>query len=81
MNRGNDNIIANVYAIQRRNEKENLLKWESVGNNMLLWHGTRAENIVSIIQTGFRISPSGVHTTGSLFGEGIDMTNARDLLR
>lgn len=38
---------------------------------MLLWHGTRGENIVGIIQTGFRIAPADAARTGAMFGEGV----------
>jgi poly [ADP-ribose] polymerase len=37
----------------------------------LLWHGTRNENVLSILQKGLLIRPTGVVTTGSMFGDGI----------
>lgn len=45
---------------------------------MLLWHGTRGENLIGILQTGFRIAPADSKRTGTMFGEGIyfaDMFN------
>lgn len=60
-----------MYATERRSERENLKGWEKVGNRMLLWHGTRGENIVGILQTGFRIAPSDARRTGAMFGEGV----------
>jgi poly [ADP-ribose] polymerase len=37
----------------------------------LYWHGSRNENWLSILDTGLRIRPSGVMTTGAMFGQGI----------
>lgn len=36
-----------------------------------LFHGSRAENFMKIFQSGLRIKPSGIHHTGSMFGNGI----------
>ena len=45
--------------------------WSKNGNKTLLWHGTRGENLIGIMQTGFRIAPSDAMKTGSMFGEGV----------
>lgn len=37
----------------------------------LFWHGSRNENWLSILQNGMLIRPSGVATTGAMFGLGI----------
>lgn len=37
----------------------------------LLYHGSRNENFLSILQNGLKIRPKGVQTTGSMFGDGI----------
>ena len=37
----------------------------------LLYHGSRNENFLSILQTGLKIRPKGVQTTGSMFGDAI----------
>lgn len=37
----------------------------------LLYHGSRNENFLSILQNGLKIRPSGVATMGSMFGDGI----------
>jgi hypothetical protein len=50
-------LISNIFAIERREEREKISSWDKHGNKMLLWHGTKAENMVGILQTGFRISP------------------------
>lgn len=63
-------LLANVFAVERRDERENIQRWEDCGNKMLLWHGTKSENLVGILQTGFRIAPAGVSRSGSMFGNG-----------
>lgn len=57
--------------MERVGEREGIKNWDKVGNKMLLWHGTKPENIVGILQSGFRIAPAGVEGTGSMFGQGI----------
>lgn len=37
----------------------------------LLWHGTKAENLLSILKVGLITSPPHAHITGNLYGEGI----------
>lgn len=41
------------------------------GKTKMLWHGSRNENWLSILDTGLLIRPTGVATTGSMFGNGI----------
>jgi poly [ADP-ribose] polymerase len=41
----------------------------------LLYHGTRNCNWMSVLQKGLQIRPSGVQTTGSMFGDGIYFAN------
>lgn len=38
---------------------------------MLLWHGSRSENWLSILEAGLLIKPAGAHTSGSRFGDGV----------
>lgn len=64
-------FISNIYAIGRKDERENIQNWDHVGKRTLLWHGTRAENIIGILQNGFRIAPSDALGTGAMFGSGI----------
>ena len=44
---------------------------EKVGNNMLLWHGSRLSNFVGILSQGLRIAPPEAPVSGYLFGKGI----------
>ena len=48
-----------------------LAKEHEHGYTKLLWHGSRNENWLSILDTGLLIRPTGVLTTGSMFGDGI----------
>ena len=41
----------------------------------LFYHGSRNENFLSIIQNGLKIRPTGIATTGSMFGDGIYFAN------
>lgn len=64
-------LISNLFAIERKDERENISQWDTNGNKMLLWHGTKAENMVGILQTGFRISPPEAYSSGNLLGNGV----------
>lgn len=66
--------LKNIYVVQNED-------WDSrykpvakeIGNEMLLWHGTRAFNILSIFKVGLIIPRSGgsFHITGRMFGDGL----------
>jgi poly [ADP-ribose] polymerase len=45
--------------------------FEKVGNEKLLWHGSRIENWIHILSQGLRIHPASAIRTGSAFGQGI----------
>jgi hypothetical protein len=64
-------MIKTIYAVERAGEREGIKTWDKIGNKMLLWHGTKPENVVGVLQTGFRIAPSDASNTGSMFGEGV----------
>ena len=64
-------LLCNIYAVERLGEREGIKHWDATGNKKLLWHGSKAENIVGILQTGFRIAPRFAERTGAMFGEGI----------
>src|SRR3990167_925735 len=64
-------FLKNIYAVERPNERDNIKKWEKHGNKMLLWHGTKPENVVGILQTGFRIAPADTNHSGAMFGNGV----------
>ena len=63
--------VHNIYSIDRQQERDRVSKWDKYDNRMLLWHGTKAQNIVGILQCGFLISPSFSTYSGSMFGSGV----------
>jgi poly [ADP-ribose] polymerase 1 len=60
--------IIDVYQINRKGGKRRYEEHNNSENRMLLWHGTKLANMVSIIQQGLRIKRS---RNGSMFGRGI----------
>jgi poly [ADP-ribose] polymerase len=66
--------LKNVYEISN---EEWLKRFDPVsqklGNSQLLWHGTRAFNVLSIFKNGLIIPRSGgsYHITGRMFGDGL----------
>ena len=58
--------LSKIFSINRRNEKESELN-----NKYLLFHGTRAYNILGILAGGLKIAPVEAPTTGYNFGKGI----------
>jgi len=68
--------LSNIYAVERKGEKQKFEDYLNSRpninkNSMLLWHGTKASNVIGILQTGFRIAPSNVNRTGAMFGDGV----------
>lgn len=59
----------NAFKIERFNEKDRFKR--SVGNETLLWHGSRMANFVGILSQGLRIAPPEAPVTGYMFGKGI----------
>ena len=46
--------VGEIYEVVRPTEEGSLSK---IGNNMLLWHGSRISNYVGILSQGLRIPP------------------------
>lgn len=61
--------IGEIYEVVRPNEQSSFDK--KIGNNMLLWHGSRVSNFVGILSQGLRIAPPEAPVSGYLFGKGI----------
>jgi len=58
-----------VFVVDRPNEESRYTK--NLGNDMLLWHGSRVTNFVGILSQGLRIAPPEAPVTGYMFGKGI----------
>lgn len=66
-----------VYAIERKGEKERFSKWlDSKSDRMLLWHGSRTSNFLGILKDGLRTAPKGAPQSGEVFGRGIYFSDA-----
>ena len=61
--------VGDIYEIERPTEIKTYNK--AIGNNMLLWHGSRISNFVGILSQGLRIAPPEAPVSGYLFGKGI----------
>mmetsp|Transcript_4619 Transcript_4619/g.13637 ORF Transcript_4619/g.13637 Transcript_4619/m.13637 type:complete len:378 (-) Transcript_4619:678-1811(-) len=61
--------VSRVFRASRDGEDAAFRK--SVGNRMLLWHGSRLTNWVGILSQGLRIAPPEAPATGYMFGKGV----------
>ena len=61
--------LLEAFKIQREGEKDRFKG--SIGNEILLWHGSRLTNYVGIISQGLRIAPPEAPVTGYMFGKGV----------
>lgn len=64
--------VKKVYAVKLGHmHKAYQAKGKKIGNIMELWHGTRVENVLSILKGGLMIpKASAAHVTGSMFSRG-----------
>ena len=74
--------ILNIYVIDRKDERqryENYCKDNNITNKMLLWHGTRLSNYLSILKMGLILRPDvlpGTYISGKMFSYGIYGANS-----
>lgn len=61
--------ISDVFEVVRPAEQK--MYNTKIGNNMLLWHGSRVSNFVGILSQGMRIAPPEAPASGYNFGKGI----------
>ncbi|KAH0534864.1 poly [ADP-ribose] polymerase-like isoform X1 [Cotesia glomerata] len=64
--------VLNVFNIHRSDDIG--LFMDQIGNKKLLWHGTKTENIASILSEGFKVPHKPSH--GRMFGHGIYFSNS-----
>jgi len=67
-NTGSKQTVKSIYRINRDGEEEKFQK-NNVGNNWLLWHGTKVGNILSVLARGLQIAPLSAEISGHLFGK------------
>lgn len=58
-----------LYKLQREGEGDTFNS--KIGNNELLWHGSRSTNFAGIIKNGLKIAPAEAPVTGYMFGKGV----------
>ena len=63
-----EDYIQNIFAIRRH---EDFARFKSLPNRRMLWHGTKTENLISILHSGLKIAPACADKNGSSFGNGI----------
>ncbi|KAH9624185.1 hypothetical protein KSS87_000551 [Heliosperma pusillum] len=63
--------IVQIFRVSKEGENERLKKYSHVKNRMMLWHGSRLTNWLSILSQGLRIAPKEVPLSGASFGRGI----------
>jgi len=63
--------VNRVYRLQRKGEADRFIKWNSVPNHLLLWHGSGIYNFLGILSEGLRVAPPSAPTSGYLYGKGI----------
>jgi len=59
--------IHKIYKVKQTNVERDL----AYDNRWFLWHGTKAENVLSVLHSGLQTAPLGVDRMGELFGKGI----------
>jgi len=72
-NSGNKRIITNIFEIIDKNENK-LGKDNS--KRILLFHGTKTQNILGILSKGLLIAPIESESSGNRFGSGIYLTDS-----
>ena len=70
----NEFCVKNIFALSDselyKDQSDNNV-FNELHNHWMLWHGTKNENLMSILLKGLKIKPPNAHETGSLFGKAI----------
>jgi hypothetical protein len=70
-----------IFAVSSKSSKElfdshHSFDPKNMGTHMYLWHGTKPENLLSILKLGLLPAPPSALKNGSLFGDGIYFADA-----
>jgi len=74
--------LLDIYEIERQGERakyQNFCQEKGIDRKMLLWHGTRLANFISIMKMGLILRPDvipGTYISGKMFGYGIYGANS-----
>lgn len=66
-------VILEAFSIDKAEEANRFNK--NLGNNLLLWHGSRMTNFAGIISQGLNVPPPEAPSLGFMFGKGIYFTD------
>ena len=72
-NSGNKRIITNIFEIIDKNENK---LGKDNNKRILLFHGTKTQNILGILSKGLLIAPIESESSGNRFGSGIYLTDS-----
>ncbi|KAL4512167.1 hypothetical protein ABPG72_005169 [Tetrahymena utriculariae] len=61
--------VLEIYEVNREGEDQRYSK--DLGNDTLLWHGSRISNFVGILSQGLRIAPPEAPVSGYNYGKGV----------
>lgn len=61
-------VLQKVFRIEKASCNE---RFVSVGNHVMLWHGSRCSNFTGILSKGLCIAPPHVPANGYMFGKGV----------
>lgn len=71
---GQGNRVGKAFRVMNERTQvdfDNYLATVTNDYQRMLWHGSRNENWLSILERGLRIRPTGVVLTGAMFGNGV----------
>lgn len=70
--------VASIFEISRRGEATRFLPYATKPNRMLLFHGTRAANVLGILTDGLCCAPPSAQVTGHCYGKGVYFADSID---
>ncbi|KAK0410552.1 hypothetical protein QR680_005190 [Steinernema hermaphroditum] len=62
--------VKGIYSVVSKEPTQEFAQ-SKLKNRKYLWHGTKSENLLSILKHGLKATPSSAVQTGQIFGEGI----------
>ena len=68
-------VITNIFEIKDKNRNE---LGNDINKRILLFHGTKAENVLGILNKGLLIAPIEAESTGNKYGNGIYLSDSFD---
>ncbi|PAV71348.1 hypothetical protein WR25_17675 [Diploscapter pachys] len=73
---GSGVTVKGIIAISPKDATLKFSKYASDTNQMFLWHGTKAMNLLSILKDGYLLDPLNATRCGRLFGDGTYFSDA-----